>query len=35
MSENCRAIAIDEYFLNLQATQYIELYKQVYKKKYL
>ena len=29
MSENCRVIALKEYTLELQATRYIELYKQV------
>jgi len=29
MSENCRAIAVNEYSLELQAKQYIELYQQV------
>lgn len=29
MSKNCRAIAISEYSLDLQAQRYIELYKQV------
>jgi glycosyltransferase involved in cell wall biosynthesis len=29
MSENCRAIALDEYSLEMQAKRYIELYQQV------
>jgi glycosyltransferase involved in cell wall biosynthesis len=29
MSENCRAIALKEYTLELQAKRYIELYQQV------
>ena len=29
MSENCRAIALAEYSLELQAKRYIELYEQV------
>jgi glycosyltransferase involved in cell wall biosynthesis len=29
MSENCRAIALQEYTLELQAKRYIELYQQV------
>ena len=29
ISKNCRAIAISEYSLDLQAKRYIELYKQV------
>jgi hypothetical protein len=29
MSQNCRAIALEEYSLELQAKRYIELYQQV------
>jgi glycosyltransferase involved in cell wall biosynthesis len=32
MSKNCRAIAISEYSLDLQAKRYIELYEQVLKR---
>ncbi|MDB9446459.1 glycosyltransferase [Anabaena sp. CS-542/02] len=32
MSENCRAIAINENYLDLQVTRYIEPDQQVYKK---